>query len=73
MPAKKPNRKNKKNQSLDIYRNHHQWDTTRVKRTLDPERVDYYIHNDLDLNELYDSMKLYDYSDNASKWKHKKK
>ncbi len=73
MPAKKPNRKNKSNQSLDIYRNHHQWDTTRVKRTLDPERVDYYIHNDLDLNELYDSMKLYNYADNASKWKHKKK
>ncbi len=73
MPAKKPNRKNKSNQSLDIYRNHHQWDTTRIKRTLDPERVDYYIHNDLDLNELYDSMKLYNYADNASKWKHKKK
>ena len=70
MPAKKPS---KSRQSLDVYRNHHQWDTIRSKRTLDPERVDYYINNDLDLNELYDNMKLYNYTDNQNKWKHKKR
>lgn len=63
----------KKNQSLDIYRNHHRWDTTRIKRTLDPEQVDYYINNDLDLNELYDDLKLYNYDDQSTRWKHKKK
>ena len=52
MPAKKPNRKNKPNQSLDIYRNHHQWDTTRIKRTLDQDKIDWYINNDLDITEF---------------------
>lgn len=73
MPAKKPNKTSKPNNSLDIYRSHHQWDTTRGKRTLDQAKVDYYIYNDMDLNELYDNMKLYEYSDNASRWKHKKR
>ena len=63
--------KKQKNVSLDIYRNHHRWDTTKSKRTLDPELVDYYIHNDLDLNELYDDMKLYDYEGSWSKHKRK--
>ena len=65
-------KKPKKNVRLDIYRNHHRWDTTRVKRTLDPELVDYYINNDLDLSELYDDMKLYDYASNRAKYKRKK-
>lgn len=71
MPAKK--KEQKRNSSLDIYRNHHQWDTTRMKRTLDSELVDYYINNDLDINELYDNMKLYNYDDKSSQWKHKKR
>ncbi len=72
MPAeKKPTNRNR--QRLDIYRNHHVWDTTKGRRTLDPERVDYYINNDLDLNELYDDLKLYNYNDNTNKWKHKKR
>ncbi len=71
MPAKKPNRKSKPNNCLDVYRNHHQWDTTKSKRTLDQTEVDYYINNDLDLNELYDNMKLYDYSTSSSRWKNK--
>ena len=56
MPAERKS-KSKNRQRLDIYRNHHVWDTTKGRRTLDPERVDYYINNDLDLNELYDDMK----------------
>ena len=73
MPAKKPNRKNKPNQSLDIYRNHHQWDTTRIKRTLDQDKIDWYIYNDLDITEFYNDLKLYNYDDNTNKWKHKKR
>lgn len=71
MPAeKKPI--NKRRDRLDIYRNHHVWDTTKGRRTLDPERVDYYINNDLDLNELYDDMKLYEYKEHNMKHKHNK-
>lgn len=71
MPAeKKP--ANRSKQRLDIYRNHHVWDTTKGRRTLDPERVDYYINNDLDLNELYDDLKLYDYKEHNTQYKHKK-
>ena len=72
MPAeKKPTNRSKTNK-LDVYRNHHVWDTTKGRRTLDPERVDYYINNDLDLNELYDDLKLYDYKEHNTQYKHKK-
>ena len=70
MPAKKTK---DGHQSLDVYRNHHQWDTTRSKRTLDQAKVDYYINNDMDLNELYDAMWIPMYNDNQNKWKHKKR
>ena len=71
MPAeRKPT--NKRKDRLDIYRNHHVWDTTKGRRTLDPERVDYYINNDLDLNELYDDLKLYEYKEHNMKYKHNK-
>lgn len=71
MPAeKKPT--NRRKDRLDIYRNHHVWDTTKGRRTLDPERVDYYINNDLDLNELYDDLKLYEYKEHNMKHKHNK-
>lgn len=72
MPAERKER-TKKNNTLDVYRNHHRWDTTKSKRTLDQAKVEYYIYNDMDLNELYDDMKLYDYDDNRSKWKNKNK
>ena len=36
-----------------------EWDTTFRGKTLDPELVDYYINNDLDLTELYDKMRDY--------------
>ena len=72
MPAeKKPT--NRRKDRLDIYRNHHVWDTTKGRRTLDPERVDYYINNDLDLNELYDDLKLYEYKEHNMKHKHNNK
>lgn len=71
MPAeKKPT--NRRKDRLDIYRNHHVWDTTKGRRTLDPERVDYYINNDLDLNELYDDLKLYEYKEHNMKHKRNK-
>lgn len=72
MPAeRKPKERNR--QRLDVYRNHHVWDTTKGRRTLDPERVDYYINNDLDLNELYDDLKLYEYKEHNMKHKHNNK
>ena len=67
MPAKKPNKTSKPNNSLDVYKNHHQWDTTTSRRMLDPSKVDYYINNDLDLNELYDELKIPSYSNPNNK------
>ena len=61
MPAERKER-TKKNNTLDIYRNHHRWDTTKSKRTLDQAKVEYYIYNNMDLTELYDEVKLYDYT-----------
>ena len=60
--------KHKKHQTLDIHRNHKKWDKSKSKSTLDIDEIDYYINNDLPLDEYYDSLKLYDYE-----WKHKKK
>ena len=56
----------KKNSSLDVHKNPKQWKKSPSKSTLDIEQVDYYIYNGLDITELYDELKLYDY-----KWKNK--
>ena len=58
--GRKPGTKNK-NSSLDVHRNHHEWERSSLKKTLDPEQVDYYLYNDLDITELYDELKLYNY------------
>lgn len=62
------NKRKQKNASLDVYRGAKQWVKSSLKKSLDPEQVDHYIYNDLPLGELYDDMKLYDYS-----WKDTKK
>ena len=54
--------KKQKHQTLDIYKGGKEWDKSPSRRTLDQAEVDHYIYNDLDINELYDDLKLYDYS-----------
>lgn len=46
---------------LDIYKGSKEWEKSPSRQTLNQEEVDYYIYNNLDLNELYDELKLYDY------------
>jgi hypothetical protein len=58
--------KKKSNPSLDIYKTTHQWDKTSYRNTLDIDEIDYYINNDLPLDEYYDNVKLYGYG-----WKEK--
>jgi hypothetical protein len=38
-----------------------EWKKNLSSKTLDPAIVDYYIQNDLPLDEYYDSITLYDY------------
>ena len=54
--------------SVDQYKNGVVWDTGVSRRTLDVQEVDYYIYNDLPLDEYYDSLKLSEYG-----WKNKEK
>jgi len=54
-------KKKQKNSSLDVHRNHHQWKKQSLKKSLDIDEVDYYLYNDLPIEELYDELKLYSY------------
>ena len=49
-------------QTIDRYFGIKEWEKSTSKKILDQDKVDYYINNDLPLDELYDEMKLYDYS-----------
>jgi len=53
--------RSKNKQSLDVYNTTKNWERGSRHKQLDQEKVDYYIYNDLPLEELYDEMKLYDY------------
>ena len=53
-------RKKQKNTSLDTYKGGKVWRKSSHKM-LDIEKIDYYINNDLPLDEYYDSVKLYSY------------
>ena len=48
-------------ETLDIHKSPKQWKKSSLKSSLDQDKVDYYLYNDLDITELYDEMKLYDY------------
>ena len=54
-------RKNKtnKNATIDKFPITKKWDTSYRGKILDPELVDYYINNDLDVTELIDDLKEY--------------
>lgn len=54
--------------TIDRYFGNKEWEKATSKKMLDIEQVDYYIYNDLPLDEYYDSIKLYKPSD----WKSKK-
>ena len=56
-----------KNSSLNTYNLHKEWKKSSLKKTLDIDEVDYYLYNDLPIEELYDEMKLYNYD-----WKNNK-
>ena len=59
---KNPEDKNKG--SLQTYPMHKHWQKMSSRRTLDIQDIDYYIYNDLPIDELYDEMNLRD-------WKYK--
>ena len=52
---------NNKNGTIDKFQMTKKWDTSYRGKVLDPELVDYYINNDLDVTELIDDLKEYNY------------
>ena len=50
---------NNKNGTIDKFQITKKWDTSYRGKVLDPELVDYYINNDLDVTELIDDLKEY--------------
>lgn len=48
-----------KNGTIDKFPVTKKWDTSYRGKVLDPELVDYYINNDLDVTELIDDLKEY--------------
>ena len=64
-----------KNGTIDKFPVHKKWDTSSRKKMLDPELVDYYIYNDLDVTELIDDLKEYktdeEYAEMKRKWSKK--
>ena len=62
MQSNKKKKHAKNHNSLDTYSTKREWDTTQGKKLLDPQIVDYYLYNDLDITEYYDSIKLYSYN-----------
>ena len=50
---------NNKNGTIDKFPITKKWDTSYRGKVLDPELVDYYINNDLDVTELIDDLKEY--------------
>jgi hypothetical protein len=48
-----------KNQAIDKFPITKKWDTSSRYKQLDPELVDYYIYNDLDVTELFEGLKNY--------------
>ena len=75
-PRKEESKKKKKNlnTSLDTYRwaLRKDWEKQAISRTLDPAEVDYYLYNNLPLDELYEKITYYnlherDYDKNKNK------
>lgn len=66
--GRKPGTRNRNKNALDIYKLPKVWKKTPLKSALDISKVDYYLYNGLDITELYDELKLYDYD-----WKDKEK
>jgi arylsulfatase A-like enzyme len=48
-----------KNGIVDKFPITKKWDTSSRYKQLDPELVDYYIYNDLDVTELFEGLKNY--------------
>ena len=55
----KENNKANKHATIDKFPITKKWDTSYRGKVLDPELVDYYINNDLDVTELIDDLKEY--------------
>jgi hypothetical protein len=49
----------KQDNAIDKFPITKEWDTSSRYKQLDPELVDYYINNDLDVTELFDNLKSY--------------
>ena len=49
----------KKDNAIDKFPTTKKWDTSARYKQLDPELVDYYINNDMDVTELFDDLKEY--------------
>lgn len=49
--------------TIDRYFGNKEWEKSTSKKTLDIDKMDYYIYNDLPFDEYYDSIKLYKPSD----------
>ena len=64
-----------KNGTIDKFPITKKWDTSSRYKQLDPELVDYYIMNDLDVTELFDDLKEYRTEEElrAVKYKHANK
>ena len=56
---KRKEKRQNKNNAIDKFPINKEWDTTSRWKTLDPELVDYYIYNDLDVTELLDNVREY--------------
>lgn len=52
-------RASNRNGFIDAFPITKNWDTSARHKQLDPELVDYYINNDLDVTELFDDLKTY--------------
>ena len=66
-----------KNSAIDKFPITKEWDTSSRFKQLDPELVDYYIYNDLDVTELIDDLREYRTEEelrnknNGKQWKKK--
>lgn len=64
-----------KNGTIDKFPITKKWDTSSRYKQLDPELVDYYIYNDLDVTELFDDLKEYrteeEYNEMKREWSKK--
>lgn len=65
--SKHPDEKGKG--ALNTYPYHRFWAKKTSNKVMDIEDVDYYLYNDLPLDELYDSMNLKDWKIKKGNWK----